>query len=532
MKAVTYLITLLEPLLATGPGSDPNTEKSQDHIPGSVLRGAWASQFDAADAAFSRLFLTGQTRFHNAYPSMGAKRALPLPHCWKREKDPADPEDRRVYNWLDNQASAPKMTKNLPGNFFDMDGTAVQTIGVDWEIAVHNSRNRTAGRAMENDGALFRYQALARGQRFVGVIEFDEASDTDRFIEWLSGDEYLLLGGSHSAGYGLASVAVLPEVSPGGAARPAIEAGERFVLYLASDAILTDPLTGQPGAEISAVLAGALPEAGTITMHQAFSRTRWVAGFNNKWGLPLPQTWAYQMGSVWQLSAAQTISADSIRKLEQKGWGERQAEGFGQVLVNPAWLQLGQSLTYDQVKAELAPPPPGDDQFPALTARLLPQMNQRLAEQELDRRLQAVANDMGASLSRRRLSQSQLGRLRLRIRAAYDDDAGLKAFADYLQETKQRKSVDDQFRKVAIKQPVGGQKNFRAWMQELAANPDTIWQQIGLGEAASSWQLHEKQWQRPLLGDEPFTLTADHSRRYAARLIEAVCEQASRGGHS
>lgn len=532
MKTILYHLTLMEPLLATGPGSDPNTEKSHPFIPGSVLRGAWASQFDASNETFTRLFLTGQTRFHNAYPAPANKQTLPLPLSWKREKDPADPQDRQVYDWLYKVESMPKATKNLPGSFFVVDDGVINTVQVDWDIAVHNSRSRRAGRALEDDGALFRYQALAAGQRFVGTIEFDGEVDSDLFLDWLANNDYLLLGGSHSAGYGLTKVELLSDAEAADDKKSVIRAGEPFVLYLASDAILTDPLTGQPGAPITSVLADALPEAGEIALHQAFSRTRWVAGFNNKWGLPLPQTWAYQMGSLWQLSTQHEVSADGWQVLEAKGLGERQAEGFGKILINPFWLQPGQAFRYNPVDIELAQEPLLTEELQEESADLLQQMNERLVEQELNRRLQTAAHHIAGKFPKRRLSQSQLGRLRLRIRATYENEAGLTAFTDYLQETKKRKSVDDQFRKVSVRKGKNGRQNFRAWMQELAGNPVSVWEQLDLNESESGWLLRGKQWQRPFLGTDPFVLTEEHSRHYAARLIEAVCEQASRGGRS
>ncbi|MCB0086236.1 MAG: hypothetical protein KDE47_35085, partial [Caldilineaceae bacterium] len=77
MIAIQYTITLLEPLLASGIEGDPNTKRSLDYIPGSMIRGALIGQYlrqqrrnllDANDYKERRLFLDEKTRFLNAYP--------------------------------------------------------------------------------------------------------------------------------------------------------------------------------------------------------------------------------------------------------------------------------------------------------------------------------------------------------------------------------------------------------------------------------------------------------------------------------
>jgi CRISPR-associated protein Csx10 len=261
----------------------------------------------------------------------------------------------------------------------------------------------------------------------------------------------------------------------------------------------------------------------------------WVGGFNAKWGLPLPQTWAVQQGSVWQLRAKKAIPAGTVTRILSEGVGDRRAEGFGQLLINPTWLQENpqRKLAGEGADNEEFGQPDVEVEIPKLkkeTADLLQTMNERLAGQELDRLLQESAIQLAASFQGN-LSHSQLGRLRQRIRDVQANSGGdLSGFAAYLAATKDRKSADEQFRKVSIKNPVKGRQNFRDWMRELAGHPANVWEQIGLTAQDSTWQKgRDGLWQRSFLGNQPLVLNQEKANYYAARLIEAVCELLSRG---
>ena len=537
MKKITISIKVQEPLLAAAPGSDPNMEESFPYIPGSLLRGAAARKYlqqggQAGNGEFSRLFLDGRTRFLNAYPlSPSSLPMSPTPKSWLQEKDPPPERKGRILDMLFKPdpppTDWPKATRRLP-IFFAAQSDLVTASKPGFEIAVHNARDPVAGRATKLDGAIFRYQALARGQQFSAEVWGSE-EELEIVKELLQGT--LLLGGSRSAGYGL----VLCETGePEVVAMDAedIKEGELFYCYLAGDAIIRDPQTGQSGADISAAFASFGCE---VEIVQAFTRMIWVGGFNAKWGLPLPQTWAVQQGSVWQLRAKKAIPAGTVTRILSEGVGDRRAEGFGQLLINPTWLQ-------ENPQRKLAGEGADNEEFgqpdvevePATleyeTADLLQTMNERLAGQELDRLLQESAIQIADSLQGN-LSHSQIGRLRQRIRDVQANSGGdLSGFAAYLAATKDRKSADEQFRKVSIKNPVKGRQNFRDWMRELAGHPANVWEQIGLTAQDSTWQKgRDGLWQRSFLGNQPLVLNQEKANYYAARLIEAVCELLSRG---
>ncbi|MCK5921498.1 MAG: hypothetical protein KAG66_11195, partial [Methylococcales bacterium] len=341
MIAIRYQLTLVEPLLVTAPGGDPNNDQSQTYVPGSVIRGALANRYlqngQVADAKFTCLFLDGTVRFLNVYPVENGQRTLPTPKSWRVEKDPVVDEKKEEDNLKArkiHQFDFPAANKRVGGAFVAIKDGVVSPISTQYEVAIHTTRNRVLGRATKDDGAIFRYQALAPGQLFMGVIVVKNEEDAGIFQSLLP--DTLILGGSNSAGYGLTNVCHKTKIMSWqeGDTAPSLVAGKPFTLYLTSDAILRHPKTGQAGLDIEAVLAE-IWGANSVTVQSAYTAMGWVGGFNMKWGLPLPQAWAVQAGSVWQLTALRDISAAEVVGVINAGIGDRRAEGYGSLLINP-----------------------------------------------------------------------------------------------------------------------------------------------------------------------------------------------------
>lgn len=517
MTKLIYSLELLEPVLVTAPGGDPNTDESLPYLPGSQLRGALVQKYlyqYGKDGDFTAVFLDGTVRYLNGYPARGERSTLPTPAHWKLAKDPAagsDAEKRRVYSSL--QDDAPPATKSIGASFISVEDGYVHPSSPTFAVAVHNARNRKKGRAIPDDetnrSALFRYHALAPQQKFIASIVGPEAlvSKIEKLIEGK-----ITLGGSSTAGYGLTKIQQisLESNTSSGNSESAIPAHTPFIVYLTSNAVLRHPRTGQPTTKIPDVLQNHFP--GELTLVKAFSRTGWVGGFNQKWGLPLPQVWGFLMGTVWQLICNVDISTKQIQTLEAEGIGERRAEGFGQLCLNPAWPDLLKMPHLLQEDEEVYTPEFVD--LDVSEAAILEAMNARIAQQQLDRHLATAVQAI--NVKGIRLSNSQLARLRLKVRQQTNN---LSTFQEYLAGTVERKSADDQFRKSRIKGVGIGSQNFREWLELLIQSPQKVWAILSL--EPEGWQL---------LGADSYQLDETLARTYTIRLIDAVCERAQKEG--
>ena len=368
MKQLQYEITLRQPVYARALGGDPNSGVSLDYIPGSLVRGVLLfkyaekngvdlKKFDAADSAIRKLFFNGETRFLNAYPLYEKQRALPVPQSWQQTKD----DKVNVYDFAIAEPADEKVARDCRGlrPFFWCEEKKTYFVKPDRVLAVHNRRNREYGRAMEltnmenqddDKGEVFRYEALAPGQVFSGLILCD-ATAAIELHSLLNGG--IFLGGSRVAGYGLADVtSSVPEnySREAGGSLPS-PLPEALTFTLLSDTLVRDE-NGQFSADAEALelaICRRLGIVAKVVADKTFLRSNIVGGFNRKWGLPLPQNVAVSMGSVITLKGGGWNPA-ALLNLEALGIGERRAEGFGRIAVN--WR------TKDTFQVQTKPVPP------------------------------------------------------------------------------------------------------------------------------------------------------------------------------
>ncbi|MCI0563960.1 MAG: hypothetical protein MN733_36255, partial [Nitrososphaera sp.] len=412
---------MLEPTLVTALDGDPNSARAFDFLPGSVLRGAiigrylranhlTTDQFDASSSDIRRLFFDGTTRYLNGYPlNPSDQRALPTPLSWLQDKDAVskqtDDNPAPIYDFaIDDEPSEVRQPQGVGAPFCFLSDKAY-LIKSECSLTVHTTRTRRFGRAMP-PSAVYRYEALAAGQTFEAVILCDNR-DTKVLIELLEKTDEVMLGGSRSGGYGRVKFENVKKASAdwrevAGSLVPEVEG--KLIVTLLSDALLCD-INGQFVVDpdvVTNVLSVQLETE--LSLPQAFLRGRAVGGFNRKWGLPLPQALAVEMGSVFVYDAP-ACDTSELQELEIKGIGERRAEGFGRVAVNwhtEAKWEVGQ-LSKPQSSDVLTI-------TDALSQDLAERMVKRMLRQQLDERVIMKANSI--CISNEPPHPAQLSRLR------------------------------------------------------------------------------------------------------------------------
>ncbi|CAN5550596.1 CRISPR-associated RAMP protein Csx10 [soil metagenome] len=473
MIAVTYTLELIEPLLATGlVEGDPNTKRSLNFIPGSMMRGALIAAYlrksgrstlDNGDPENRRRFFTTATRYLNAYPALklGDKlqRSLPTPRSWQQEKGVELTNESQIIDFAvsqDERHKEPDECKQIDKPFYVSNDGAIYLLKPERHLRLHTARARRHGRAILGDGAVFQYDALAPGQTFQGVIITSNQPDADEFANLLNAGE-LWVGGSREAGYGRARVMAqvgewrgeTPESEQTSAYNawgsdeaydeddqdedrdepiPIARRGEdndtepspqdeSTILYLTctSHWILYDA-NGQPCADPPLTL---LAKKLGIASHQLelvpnFTHrtlTR-VGGFNRTAGMPLPQAYAIEAGSVFVYKMMGKLDETKLDELVEAGIGEQRLDGFGRLAVN---LHQSRVLEY----RELAKTMPEETVSPALPAgqsRLLAQqMGERILRNRIDQSVAAYVKDHSLE-SRLVISNSVLARVRTATR--------------------------------------------------------------------------------------------------------------------
>jgi len=415
-----YTLTLEAPVVLTVPGGDPNSVESMSFIPGSAVRGSAARGLSGAlPDQFHRLILSGAVCYLNAYFLSGARRCLPTPVSFRREKYSSSRyHDLAGYTGAEDWPS--HQLVRVPAEFLALDGPEPQPATVSISGCMHHQQDRVMGRPTGEPGALFRYDALDLGQCFGGFIAC-RGPDKD-VVERLVGEvrqalgRTLLLGRSRRAGYGGSARIEWREPQKREVVGQRVAAGSQpagtvLRVLFTSDYIGRDAETGQlnPSAwvdELRMRLGGRIEE---MVPPQRFGEFRLTGGFNRTWGTELPQVLALRAGSVLVVRVTETLTEEDLLAVEHDGLGERRTEGFGRLvfLDEPKQLwSLGSEARRESVPVPAGEPPP-----------LIRQMEARLVADAVAERVQEVATDLARSAEPGRLpTRSLLGRLRVPLR--------------------------------------------------------------------------------------------------------------------
>ncbi len=445
MKAITFLIRLVEPVLATQAQSgEANSAITYPFIPGSMLRGALIARFqngqpiDAGKKKIQNLFFNGTVRYLNAYLAHPANdsRSLPRPLSWFVPKDEADRPEVDISDFAIEveQWTTPPKSPGL-GEFCWASDEAVQLGTPILQATVHNlSTDRN--RKYETASQVFRYDSIAAGEVFAGVIVADDDDLLLKEIKPLLEQRGLNLGGSRTTGYGQAEIFDIQEQDdwrefiPDSFSGPSDGVIDEFLDFLDDEEVsdVASPAEGEfAGSSSDQVVLTCLSDLILLGSerrfckkwqeligaepNKTFQRLRLVGGFNRKWGLPLPQAWAIQAGSVFVFPAAYK---DKLEERVEKGMGERRTEGFGRIAVN--W-HIRPKLSQRQL-----PLPEIKVSVPAELSTESKKLAQRMAGRQLQARLDYALVEKINSLSsdlRGLPSPAQLSRARLAARRAW-----------------------------------------------------------------------------------------------------------------
>lgn len=519
-KVIRYTLELKQPVLATDVQGDPNSAVSSPYVTGALLRGAVAGlylnqsgrkTFETIDPIARALFLSETTRFLNAYPvNEFGKRALPTPIAWRHDKKDGYTEDDEYRTVYDLSRSRPEISdQGIGATFCWLDGGEALFYTPPRQVNVHTQRDASKGRATEDDGAVYRYDALAAGLRLQAAI-LTTSNYASKLIELLS-NQTLWLGRARRAGYGKTSVIGEPHPldywreSGTDDDPPALGVGEQLRVTFTSDVLLRD-CHGQATLDPCHALAQALniPAKSLARLSRyCWAESKIVGGFNRKWGLPLPQTVAIAAGSVFCYEIKEPIEAEKLQELERNGLGERRNEGFGRLLIN--WQEVDERFESRQIELPIIRKPEMLSEKERGLAEILVQ---RMLRQQLDSELRKRVNYTKLQNPPNNHQLSRVRGLVREVQAGRQTVENLTQFFDEL-----RESARKQFERARIIDN-GKSITWRKWLDEQLDQAQQKWRKsIQLGKGVVT---------------VPSEVGAEFAQEYALRLIEQVIYRAAK----
>lgn len=344
MKYIIYDIENIEPIKQTSTLMQSDNEFTKSYISGANLRGAFIANYmvqkgvkDINQGEHKEKLLKGGLKFLNAYPSGSSNnRTLPFPKCYYGEKD-----EIKRFN-ITNDLNIVEFGDELSS---DKDYDKIKTFEFsDWNleeetfnpIEIEKVGNLHIRKGHNDDNKLFRYEAIKPGQSFKGII-ICENDDYAKECEDILRKGTFYVGGSKGSGYGLCKISKIkiknenPEICDLEDIL-AEEETEELIIVAVSDIIYRNE-AGLYQTFIDEEFLKKELNVDNVTLKESFIETDYLTGFNNKWGYKLPNVLGIRAGSVFVYEIDGELDEDIIKKLCNKGVGERKSEGFGRLLL-------------------------------------------------------------------------------------------------------------------------------------------------------------------------------------------------------
>lgn len=371
-----------------------NVVTSFDFIPGTYLLPYVAKRLETVSKVgppVSAAITAGDIRVGHATPILGGERSLPIPLAWQREKDGTGGPDGKgtIYNLLVDHPPEGQ-TKPMRSGYvrYDPNHPKLRT-AIDTVVRTHNRIDDAVQRPTDN--GVYSYEAISPGRvRYRAMVRVRTAV-ARRLPNWQAAvaptdPVELRLGRATKAGYGVVHVSAGPAVLDGGRRHADRPANQPLTIWLTSDVLLRSPLLGTGSAlgDLVAALGAALgvtveavpPTGGQVTYGL---RTRRLESWVAAWQLPRPSLIALQAGSFVTVRAAEPVPGAALEALERNGLGERRAEGFGEVWIDPPHL-TGDASSWSEASQEHQPKRGSEEVPPPLAGLSKDDPTRRFAE--------------------------------------------------------------------------------------------------------------------------------------------------------
>ena len=402
MKQINLTIKALSPL-AIGSKKPGSVSEAGEYIPGTVIRGAIASQiirqsglnkytdFSTNGEDFKTLFLDDNAAiFHNAYP---AKNLLPATAVSSKTNEGFQGKGNGVFDTLIDRFLSEKYDHpydpNCPidggrvepfSGFYSKEKDTYKKYSVPKRLLTRVGINRK--RNVSQDEILYSLEVLNESQGkdkqpviyYSSILIEDDnlAESLKQFIEINKNN--FRFGGSKSRGLGRVEIQAETETitleQKTTEVRSRIEKFNRklkerwilwsifdtneenklekqyFTINLQSDTILQENWLRTTVISEDILSSVTNLESKALKLEVAYSSYGYVSGWNNAWGLMKDMELITNKGGLYLFSINNLENCiESLAKLELYGIGKKNNEGFGRVKIcDPFHLKLRESL--------------------------------------------------------------------------------------------------------------------------------------------------------------------------------------------
>jgi CRISPR-associated protein Csx10 len=362
---IFYELDLKEPVKIGDSQAKYDYEESKFYITGSSVRGALLNRYSYMQQENDKDFeaVLKNVGFYDAYPICTYNNeknfSFPTPNLFRITKD-RDKSNDTVYKKEEfsmvfdddlNCGTNRKIKKLKKGVFSFYLNNRLYQFNVKKDFRFHHSRQK-------DKSNIFRYEAIAKNQKFYGIIDVSNIEKKLKMYIYkdISKNNIFYLGGSRTGGYGKVLISNVENIKDFDRLKEKLQYfnttyyndDKSLYIYFLSSTVLKDKnhqitqqferdylnkkldlnLSQQEYNEISYEIEPAV-----------------ITGFNTKWKSSLPQVYGIENGSTVKIKCENKIKKVNIDNFVKEQHGDRKQDGFGRVIINPAFLNI-KSIEY------------------------------------------------------------------------------------------------------------------------------------------------------------------------------------------
>lgn len=326
MRELVFEITFKSAVILQATSNTQGKIDVLDFIPGSNFLGMTASRYCEFSKPFD-IFHSGKVRFGDAYPVINGKEFFKIPLSYFHEKL----DSSKIYNHhmlADDDFKVFAQLKQIRSGYMSLDG---QRLNLTYEYSQKSGYDKENRRS--KDSAMYGYEALKAGSVWRFKVSLDDIITKDNeklIIDTLENSRRL--GKSKSSEYGVVSIKFIGDSEQ---QVDKFEPKDDYTyIYAKSRLALVDD-NGNPTYDLQ-YFCGGLNDK-NIDYAKTQIRTSNFTPFNMTRGTKDYERLCINKGSVIALKNLTKEQKDSVKN----GVGAYLNEGFGEVLINPNFLDMG-----------------------------------------------------------------------------------------------------------------------------------------------------------------------------------------------
>ncbi len=328
-EKIYFKVTFLSDIVLNASSNTEGKIEILDFITGSAILGMAAKEYDKYNNSFD-IFHSGKVKFGEATPLINGKISYKVPFSFFYPKNNKSLEE--VYNnhFLDysKQEIRDTQPKQLRKGYITSD---LKYFELDFNYEQKSAFDKEKRKS--KDSSMYGYRALKKGSTWIFNIDFDDSindEDKQKVLSLIKGEKNL--GKSKQTQYGKIKIEKIDEMKEN------IEEDyqDKFTyMYINSSLALVDEngfSTFIPSKENLNLIDG------EVVLEDSQIRTKEITPYNSIRKTNDSSRLVIEKGSVIVLKNLSPKDKENLKK----GIGAYLSEGYGQVLLNPKFLLLGQ----------------------------------------------------------------------------------------------------------------------------------------------------------------------------------------------